>query len=114
MCVLTPEEVDEVEAAKRALLPGELESILTHKYYMSERAGRDVGLDYAVMDWKKHQAVNWRAMRMREDVEIQFDEMMKYKWVESKKAGSDLGKDALMDWICKYAKGWRKCRERNR
>jgi len=40
--------------------------------------------------------------------------MMKYKWVESKKAGSDLGKDAVFDWICKYARVWRDGRERRR
>jgi len=52
--------------------------------------------------------------RMREDVYIQFQEVMKYKWVESKKAGSDLGKDAVFDWICKYARVWRDGRERRR
>lgn len=114
MCILMPEEVEAVRAIKEQFLPGEMEAVLTHKYHLSERAGRDVGLDYAIMDWKKLHAVEWREKRMREDVEIQFCEMMKHKWIESKKAGCDLGKDALLEWVCEYAKGWRACRERKR
>jgi len=114
VCVLTPEKVREVRCIKERLLPGEKEAILTHKYYLSQKAGRDVGLDSAVLDWNRHHAKRWREERMRKDVGVQFQEMMKHKWVESKKAGNDLGKDAVCDWICKYAKDWRACRERRR
>ena len=37
----------------------------------------------------------------------QSEEMEKHRWVESKKAGHDVGKPAYMDWILKYAKAWR-------
>ena len=112
MCVLTPEEVDAVQAIKERLLPGELEAVLTHKFFLSEKAGREVGLDYSIMDWKRNHAMKWREARMRQDVAVQFCEMMKHKWIESQKAGHDLGRDALVDWICKYAKEWRQSREK--
>ena len=34
-------------------------------------------------------------------------EMEKHKWIESEKAGCDLGNCAIMDWIRKYAKQFR-------
>ena len=35
---------------------------------------------------------------------IQKEKIEKYKWVESEKAGRDLGQQAVVDWIRKYAK----------
>lgn len=37
----------------------------------------------------------------------QRDEMEKYKWIESEKVGYDLGDNAIIDWIRKYAKKYR-------
>lgn len=37
----------------------------------------------------------------------QMEEMKIYKWLESEKAGYDLGTQALIDWINKYAKSFR-------
>lgn len=34
-------------------------------------------------------------------------EMRKYKWIESEKAGYDLGNEAIQDWIKKYAASYR-------
>lgn len=31
-------------------------------------------------------------------------EILKYKWIESEKAGHDLGNEAIKDWINKFAK----------
>ena len=33
--------------------------------------------------------------------------MEKYKWIESEKAGKDLGEFAINEWISKYAKLFR-------
>ena len=38
-----------------------------------------------------------------EYVELQADEMQRHKWIESEKAGYDLGKDAFFDWVDKFA-----------
>ncbi len=40
------------------------------------------------------------------------EEIMKHKWIESEKAGHDIGFErALTDWIVKYRSKWRKSRQ---
>lgn len=37
------------------------------------------------------------------------EEIMKHKWIESEKAGHDIGfEQALTDWIVKHRTAWRK------
>ena len=36
------------------------------------------------------------------------EEILKHKWIESEKAGSDIGfEKALLDWILKHRSSWR-------
>ena len=36
------------------------------------------------------------------------EEILKHKWIESEKAGTDIGfEKALLDWIVKYRSKWR-------
>lgn len=46
-------------------------------------------------------------MKLREYAEAQCTEMQKHKWIESEKAGFDLGESACLDWVKKYAKIFR-------
>jgi hypothetical protein len=40
------------------------------------------------------------------------DEILKHKWIESEKAGRDIGFErALTDWIIKHRSKWRKNRQ---
>jgi hypothetical protein len=40
------------------------------------------------------------------------EEIMKHKWIESEKAGRDIGfEKALTDWIVKHRSKWRKSRQ---
>lgn len=40
------------------------------------------------------------------------DEILRHKWLESEKAGYDIGFDkALMEWIVRYGKDWRRSRK---
>jgi len=40
------------------------------------------------------------------------DEILKHKWIESEKAGHDIGFErALTDWIVKHRSKWRKTRQ---
>lgn len=40
------------------------------------------------------------------------DEILKHKWIESEKAGHDIGFErALTDWIIKHRSKWRKSRQ---
>jgi hypothetical protein len=43
------------------------------------------------------------AMDVKEYLEYQDREIERHKWIESEKAGRDLGLDAVIDWIMKYA-----------
>jgi hypothetical protein len=40
------------------------------------------------------------------------EEILKHKWIESEKAGRDIGfEQALTDWIIKHRSSWRKNRQ---
>ena len=42
------------------------------------------------------------------------EEILKHKWIESEKAGRDIGfEHALTDWILKHRSKWRKSRQQN-
>ena len=41
------------------------------------------------------------------------EEILKHKWIESEKAGSDIGfETALLDWIVKHRSSWREKRQK--
>ena len=41
------------------------------------------------------------------------EEILKHKWIESEKAGADIGfEKALLDWIVKYRSSWRNKRQK--
>lgn len=39
--------------------------------------------------------------------EAQYEEIRKYKWIESEKAGHDLGNDCCLKWIALFAAKFR-------
>lgn len=41
----------------------EREELLRHKWLMSERLGRDVGFERALLDWARHYRTAWRQQR---------------------------------------------------
>ncbi len=41
----------------------ERDEILRHKWYESEKAGRDVGFEYALTDWNLKHRADWRRTR---------------------------------------------------
>ena len=43
------------------------------------------------------------------------DEILRHKWLESEKAGYDIGFErALLDWIVKHRSSWRQSRKQSR
>ena len=41
------------------------------------------------------------------------EEILKHKWIESEKAGTDIGfEKALLDWIVKHRSSWRQKRQK--
>jgi len=43
----------------------------------------------------------------KEMMDAQKEEMYRYKWTESEKAGHDVGKGVYLEWITRYAASWR-------
>jgi hypothetical protein len=91
--------------------PSERLAIDEHKYYLSQRAGCDVGDEAAVCDWLRNQALRWRQQKLLAEIAEQRREILKHKWIESEKAGRDLGDRAVADWISRFAMQWRRWRE---
>jgi len=46
--------------------------------------------------------------RFKKYLQDQMEEAQKYKWLESEKAGRDLGEKAISDWVTKFGKKFRK------
>ena len=43
------------------------------------------------------------------------DEILRHKWLESEKAGHDIGFErAFLDWMMKHRSNWRKSRKQSR
>jgi hypothetical protein len=93
------------------LSENERKEIELHKYYLSIKAGYDVGWEFTHDDWMKNHSKQWRQHNMKKDSEAEIKEILKHKWIESEKAGHDQGESAVFDWIGKYADKWRKSRK---
>jgi hypothetical protein len=53
-----------------------------------------------------------RKSSLYREFEAEKEEIMKHKWIESQKAGRDIGfETALTDWIIKHRTKWRKARQ---
>ena len=87
----------------------EINAILVHKWLLSERKGRDVGMESAMEDFFQNHVESWRKRRLEEDLDAQKEEIMKHKWFLSEKLGYDVGTtQAAIDWVrCGYAQQWR-------
>lgn len=48
---------------------------------------------------------------LRTYAQAQCEEIRKHRWIESEKAGFDLGDSVCLDWIKKYAKSFREAWE---
>ena len=101
----------EFESACKDFTPAEWQALEVHRYFLSERAGHDVGIVATVDDWLLHYSAGWRRAKLQRDLAEQAKEIMKYKWIESEKAGTDLGEMAALDWVRKHAGEWRRWRE---
>ena len=45
---------------------------------------------------------------VRQCNDLQIQEMERYKWIESEKAGRDLGEECLLDWIKRHGASFRR------
>ncbi|HRK35828.1 MAG TPA: hypothetical protein PLJ47_14620 [Candidatus Hydrogenedentes bacterium] len=85
----------------------EQRAVEDHRAVLCSRRGCNVSLEEAASDWLATCAVGWREARQREILAAQRLEIERHKWIESEKAGHDLGRDAVLDWIKNNAASWR-------
>jgi len=94
------------------LIPSELRAIEDHKYFLSQKEGREVSIEEAIVDFLINYEDDYLKRKQSEDVAQQNDEIMKYKWIESEREGHDIGEEAAaMEWVEKYGSIWRAERE---
>ena len=96
-----------MQAMQQEITRAEQRALHEHREFLCREWMRDVSLDEAREDWLSHHAEAWRTARMRKMLEMQRAEINRYKWIESEKAQRDLGREAVFDWINKYAATWR-------
>ena len=85
----------------------EIKEIERHQAFMTETNGCDVCYETAMNDWLVNHALIWRKKRHMRMLELQREEVLKFKWIESQKANKDLGKEVVFEWINKHAAKWR-------
>jgi len=97
---------------KKDLTPPELNAVLKHLEEMEKSEQRKILFEEALADWMKSISKAWERSKFNEDMEAQRKEIEKHRWIESEKAGKDIGASkAAEDWIANYAPIWRKERE---
>jgi len=52
-----------VRSALYRELSAEREEVMRHKWFESEKAGRDIGFEQALVNWILYHRANWRAAR---------------------------------------------------
>ena len=85
----------------------EFQEVERHRSRLSIELNRDVDFTEASEHWLKTCAVTWREKRQSDMLARQREEILKHKWIESEKAHRDLGSEATLDWIRRYAAQWR-------
>jgi hypothetical protein len=67
---MPPTTEDKAQFVKNSVLYKEFlaerEEILKHKWIESEKAGRDIGFEKALLDWIVKHRSNWRERRIKE------------------------------------------------
>jgi len=89
------------------MIQAELRAVEQHRFLLSQERGYDVGFEEAKNDWLAHYSQEWREKRHAAMLAMERHEIDKHKWIESEKVGVDLGRQAQLEWIMKYAASWR-------
>lgn len=85
----------------------ERRAVELHQRHLCQVRCCEVTWQEAVDDWTAHHAVAWREARQARMLAEQRAEIERHKWIESEKAGRDVGRDAVLDWIRNNAAAWR-------
>ncbi len=92
---------------KELVEEAERRAINRHKYTMSLLLGEEVEFERAAQDWLQNHAKEWRENRLKRMLRSQCEEIRRYKWIASERAGRDLGGSAVEEWIYTHGPIWR-------
>jgi hypothetical protein len=60
----------------------------------------------------QHSSSLLKRSNLYREFQAEREEILKHKWIESEKAGEDIGFErALIDWVVKHRSKWRKGRQ---
>jgi len=94
------------------LTAAELAEMVKYQEALEKKIGKKTELWEAVDDFLRNARAEWEREKLARDLAEQRKEIEKHKWIESEKAGYDIGeKRAIEDWTRKYAHIWRSERE---
>lgn len=97
---------------KANLTPAELRAIEDHKYFLSQRLGREATIEEAIHDFVTNVRPAWLRDKLRHDNLHQRSVMEWYRFCEQMERGRDLGRHGgAEEWIPRYAGMWRTWRE---
>jgi len=88
----------------------ERRAIEVHKWFLSQRAGRDVGWAFAVEDWRKHHQSEWRQSIRRFQLLCNTEQakmIREYVTSKTEEGGGELSANAEEEWVTLYASEWR-------
>lgn len=97
---------------RNLLSKAEIRAVEQYRVRMVEERGGNFTFEQAESEWLDQCAVQWRESRQREMLNRQREEILRHKWIESEKAHRDLGAEAALDWIKRYAADWRRWYEK--
>ena len=59
------------------------------------------------MSARLYDAIHWQGSTVYREFLIELEEINRHKWIESEKAGFDIGFErALIDWVMNHRAGW--------
>lgn len=96
-----------MQTMPRNLCKAERRAVEAYRRGLSAQWGREPEFEEAAAHWLTHAAPAWRKRRQEVMMAIQREEMLRHKWIESEKAQFDVGKQAYLEWIKRYAAEWR-------
>ncbi|MEW6366030.1 MAG: hypothetical protein AB1714_15480 [Acidobacteriota bacterium] len=97
---------------KAELDASELRAIEEHKWYLSEKSGKEVSIEEAIEDFTARYRALWAGSKLQQENTEQLGEIEKHQWYRSQEEGRDIGKErAAAEWIRRFAEIWRREKE---
>lgn len=104
--------MEEKLPSRENLTPAELQAIEEHKYYMSQKQGREVSIEEAVEDFVRNIKAAWLRDKMCRDTREELREIEQHKEKLAREKGQPVPRNvAAEEWCTRYAPIWRRERE---